>query len=70
MQAYDLFCIGMLTKLLGRVYYTSAACATLSDLTWQCKIKGAGSLPVGQTFAVTTVALIGTLIGQLFWGPG
>ncbi|WJX12379.1 phosphate transporter [Trifolium repens] len=55
-DAYDLFCISLVTKLLGRIYYT--------DYT---KPKP-GVLPPGVQAAVTGVALVGTLTGQLFFG--
>ncbi|KAI3899578.1 hypothetical protein MKW98_008366 [Papaver atlanticum] len=55
-DAYDLFCISLVTKLLGRIYYT---------------VEGApkpGSLPPNVAAAVNGVALVGTLVGQLFFG--
>ncbi|RZC90202.1 hypothetical protein C5167_044830 [Papaver somniferum] len=55
-DAYDLFCISLVTKLLGRIYYT---------------VEGAekpGSLPPNVAAAVNGVALVGTLAGQLFFG--
>ncbi|KAK7278477.1 hypothetical protein RJT34_23507 [Clitoria ternatea] len=55
-DAYDLFCISLVTKLLGRIYYT--------DLS---KDKP-GVLPPNVQAAVTGVALCGTLAGQLFFG--
>ncbi|XP_050216750.1 probable inorganic phosphate transporter 1-3 [Mercurialis annua] len=55
-DAYDLFCISLVTKLLGRIYYT--------DYT---KEKP-GSLPPNVAAAVNGVALCGTLAGQLFFG--
>ncbi|CAL5208265.1 unnamed protein product [Lathyrus oleraceus] len=55
-DAYDLFCISLVTKLLGRIYYT--------DYT---KPKP-GVLPPGVQAGVTGVALCGTLAGQLFFG--
>ncbi|GLJ42655.1 hypothetical protein SUGI_0884180 [Cryptomeria japonica] len=55
-DAYDLFCISTVTKLLGRFYYT--------DLT---KAKP-GVLPPNVSAAVNGVALCGTLAGQLFFG--
>ncbi|KAL5542253.1 hypothetical protein UlMin_009963 [Ulmus minor] len=55
-DAYDLFCISLVTKLLGRIYYT--------DYT---KEKP-GTLPPGVAAAVNGVALCGTLSGQLFFG--
>ncbi|WCJ24035.1 Inorganic phosphate transporter 1-1 [Euphorbia peplus] len=55
-DAYDLFCISLVSKLLGRIYYT--------DLT---KEKP-GSLPPNIAAAVNGVALCGTLAGQLFFG--
>ncbi|KAI9094811.1 hypothetical protein K1719_026617 [Acacia pycnantha] len=55
-DAYDLFCISIVTKLLGRIYYTEPG-------------KGVpGTLPPGTLSAVTGVALCGTLAGQLFFG--
>ncbi|KAH7522097.1 hypothetical protein FEM48_Zijuj07G0101700 [Ziziphus jujuba var. spinosa] len=55
-DAYDLFCIPPVTKLLGRIYYT--------DTT---KAKP-GTLPPNIAAAVNGVALCGTLAGQLFFG--
>ncbi|KAF5736752.1 inorganic phosphate transporter 1-7-like isoform X1 [Tripterygium wilfordii] len=55
-DAYDLFSISLVTKLLGRIYY---------------HIEGAekpGSLPPRVAAAVNGVALCGTLAGQLFFG--
>ncbi|KAL8491030.1 hypothetical protein ACS0TY_022882 [Phlomoides rotata] len=55
-DAYDLFCISLVTKLLGRIYYTE---------------KGAlkpGTLPPQISSAVIGTAFVGTLIGQLFFG--
>ncbi|KAI3839822.1 hypothetical protein MKW98_010127 [Papaver atlanticum] len=55
-DAYDLFCISLVTKLLGRIYY---------------HVDGApnpGSLPPNVAAAVNGVALVGTLTGQLFFG--
>lgn len=55
-DAYDLFCISLVTKLLGRIYYT---------------VPGSpkpGSLPPNVAAAVNGVALCGTLAGQLFFG--
>ncbi|KAI4384472.1 hypothetical protein MLD38_002623 [Melastoma candidum] len=54
-DAYDLFSISLVTKLLGRIYYTSG---TLKP----------GSLPPNVASAVNGVALCGTLAGQLFFG--
>jgi len=55
-DAYDLFCISLVTKLLGRLYYT------LPDL------KKPGSLPPNVSASVSGVALCGTLAGQVFFG--
>ncbi|CAL5416454.1 unnamed protein product [Camellia sinensis] len=55
-DAYDLFSISLVTKLLGRIYYT--------DIT---KAKP-GTLPPAAASSVTGVALVGTLCGQLFFG--
>ncbi|WJZ90661.1 hypothetical protein VitviT2T_009791 [Vitis vinifera] len=55
-DAYDLFCISLVTKLLGRLYY---------------HVDGAakpGTLPPNVSAAVNGVALFGTLAGQLFFG--
>ncbi|KAL2921358.1 putative inorganic phosphate transporter 1-3 [Bienertia sinuspersici] len=55
-DAYDLFCISLLTKLLGRLYYTEAGA------------DKPGALPINVSAAVSGVALCGTLAGQLFFG--
>nr|AGH28094.1 phosphate transporter 1 [Stylosanthes guianensis] len=55
-DAYDLFCISLVTKLLGRIYYTDI------------KEPKPGVLPPNVQAAVTGVALCGTLAGQLFFG--
>ncbi|KAF8016480.1 hypothetical protein BT93_H1870 [Corymbia citriodora subsp. variegata] len=55
-DAYDLFCISLVTKLLGRIYYTAPHSAT------------PGSLPSNVSAAVNGVAFCGTLAGQLFFG--
>ncbi|KAK8954635.1 putative inorganic phosphate transporter 1-8 [Platanthera zijinensis] len=55
-DAYDLFCISLVTKLLGRIYY---------------HVDGSpapGSLPPHVSAAVNGVAFCGTLTGQLFFG--
>ena len=55
-DAYDLFSIPVVTKLLGRIYYYNAASGK------------PGSLPPNVNAAVNGVALCGTLAGQLFFG--
>ncbi|KAF5752386.1 inorganic phosphate transporter 1-3 [Tripterygium wilfordii] len=55
-DAYDLFSISLVTKLLGRIYYYSEGA------------KKPGSLPPSVAAAVNGVALCGTLAGQLFFG--
>nr|GLL43588.1 inorganic phosphate transporter 1-4-like [Ipomoea trifida] len=55
-DAYDLFCISLVTKLLGRIYYH------VDDA------PKPGSLPPNVSAAVNSVALCGTLAGQLFFG--
>ncbi|KAI3959865.1 hypothetical protein MKX01_039649 [Papaver californicum] len=55
-DAYDLFCISLVTKLLGRIYYTVPGAAK------------PGTLPPNVAAAVNGVALVGTLAGQLFFG--
>jgi PHS family inorganic phosphate transporter-like MFS transporter len=56
-DAYDLFVIGLLTRILGRIYYYDPA-----------KPNTVGTLPPNVNSAVTAVALCGTLAGQLFFG--
>lgn len=55
-DAYDLFCISMVTKLLGRIYYHHD------------NALKPGSLPPNVSAAVNGVAFCGTLTGQLFFG--
>ncbi|KAJ3678607.1 hypothetical protein LUZ60_002410 [Juncus effusus] len=55
-DAYDLFCVSLITKLLGRVYYT--------DLS----SPNPGTLPPNVAAFVNGSAFIGTLSGQLFFG--
>ena len=55
-DAYDLFCISAVTKLLGRLYYTHAGSGKV------------GVLPASVYSAVSGVALVGALVGQLFFG--
>ncbi|TMW86874.1 hypothetical protein EJD97_020766 [Solanum chilense] len=55
-DAYDLFCISLVTKLLGRIYYHHEG------------DHKPGILPPGISAAVNGVAFVGTLSGQLFFG--
>ncbi|XP_042518060.1 inorganic phosphate transporter 1-4-like [Macadamia integrifolia] len=55
-DAYDLFCISLVTKLLGRIYYTDT------------NSSKPGTLPPNVAAAVNGVAFCGTLAGQLFFG--
>ncbi|XP_057488985.1 probable inorganic phosphate transporter 1-3 [Actinidia eriantha] len=55
-DAYDLFSISLVTKLLGRIYYMKEGSAK------------PGTLPPNVQSSVTGVALVGTLVGQLFFG--
>ncbi|XP_078166630.1 putative inorganic phosphate transporter 1-4 [Carex rostrata] len=55
-DAYDLFTISLVTKLLGRIYYYNPESST------------PGSLPPNVSAAVNGVAFCGTLAGQLFFG--
>ncbi|KAG6507357.1 hypothetical protein ZIOFF_032699 [Zingiber officinale] len=55
-DAYDLFCITTISKLLGRLYFPSV------------DGKTPGKLPTGVNNAVVGVALVGTLSGQLVFG--
>lgn len=55
-DAYDLFCISLVTKLLGRLYYFDG------------NPHKPGSLPSNVSSAINGVAFCGTLSGQLFFG--
>ncbi|KAK4478199.1 hypothetical protein RD792_017482 [Penstemon davidsonii] len=55
-DAYDLFSISLVAKLLGRLYYTNI------------NHPKPGTLPPSVSASVTGVALVGTLSGQLFFG--
>ncbi|GMH18860.1 hypothetical protein Nepgr_020701 [Nepenthes gracilis] len=55
-DAYDLFSISLVTRLLGRIYYTAP------------NPTKPGTLPINVSAAVNGVALCGTLAGQLFFG--
>ncbi|KAH0889409.1 hypothetical protein HID58_051838 [Brassica napus] len=55
-DAYDLFSISLVTKLLGRIYYHVDGS------------KKPGTLPPNVASAVNGVAFCGTLAGQLFFG--
>ncbi|KAF8392207.1 hypothetical protein HHK36_022549 [Tetracentron sinense] len=55
-DAYDLFCISLVTKLLGRLYYHQEGS------------HKPGTLPPNVAAAVNGVAFCGTLSGQLFFG--
>ncbi|XP_010914599.1 low affinity inorganic phosphate transporter 4-like [Elaeis guineensis] len=59
-DAYDLFCISTVSKLLGRLYY-------YDNQPHNGKLKP-GKLPQNVNNFVVGVALIGTLTGQLFFG--
>ncbi|KAK7356605.1 hypothetical protein VNO80_15880 [Phaseolus coccineus] len=54
-DSYDLFCISLVTKLLGRIYYTEGH-------------DKPGSLPPNVSAAINGVAFCGSLAGQLFFG--
>ncbi|CAK8577232.1 unnamed protein product [Lathyrus sativus] len=54
-DSYDLFCISIVTKLLGRIYYYDGG-------------NNPGSLPQNVSAAINGVAFGGTLAGQLFFG--
>ncbi|KAJ4974467.1 hypothetical protein NE237_007641 [Protea cynaroides] len=55
-DSYDLFCISLVTKLIGRIYYYVPGSTN------------PGSLPPNVNAAINGVALCGTLAGQLFFG--
>ena len=57
-DAYDLFCISTVSKLLGRLYYYDPANPKHNP----------GKLPTNINNFVIGVALVGTLTGQLFFG--
>uniref|UniRef100_A0ACD5ZR39 Uncharacterized protein n=1 Tax=Avena sativa TaxID=4498 RepID=A0ACD5ZR39_AVESA len=57
-DAYDLFCISTVSKLLGRLYYSDSNAGSGKP----------GTLPVPVNNMVTGVALVGTLMGQLVFG--
>ncbi|KAJ1292486.1 hypothetical protein BS78_02G395100 [Paspalum vaginatum] len=57
-DAYDLFCISTVSKLLGRLYYPGS----------NAHDGKPGTLPVSVNNMVTGVALVGTLMGQLVFG--
>lgn len=55
-DAYDLFCISTVTRLLGRLYYYDP-------------LEGKpGVLPPRVSASINGVALCGTLVGQLYFG--
>ncbi|KAL6639743.1 hypothetical protein ACP70R_022565 [Stipagrostis hirtigluma subsp. patula] len=55
-DAYDLFCVSLVTDLLGRICYPHTGSGD------------PGSLPPGAEAAVKGIALCGTMFGQLFFG--
>ncbi|KAL3698083.1 hypothetical protein R1sor_012159 [Riccia sorocarpa] len=55
-DAYNLFSISTVARLLGRLYYYDPG------------LKSVGKLPPNVSAAVNAVALCGTLAGQLFFG--
>ncbi|XP_072995047.1 low affinity inorganic phosphate transporter 4-like [Typha latifolia] len=55
-DAYDLFCISTVSKLLGRIYYFDESSSK------------PGKLPLTVNNLVIGVALVGTLMGQLVFG--
>ncbi|KAK4279070.1 hypothetical protein QN277_016827 [Acacia crassicarpa] len=55
-DAYDLFSIANVTKLLGRIYFTEEGS------------KNPGSLPPKVSMAINGVTLCGTVAGQIFFG--
>ncbi|KAJ4720257.1 Phosphate transporter [Melia azedarach] len=61
-DAYDLFCITAVTKLIGRLYYYDPTAHKVGE------DPKPGTLPPNVSNAITGVALCGTLAGQLFFG--
>ncbi|RCV26499.1 hypothetical protein SEVIR_5G258200v4 [Setaria viridis] len=62
-DAYDLFCISTVSKLLGRLYYPFD---NLNDS--DASKSKPGTLPMSVNNMVVGVALVGTLVGQLVFG--
>jgi MFS family permease len=60
-DSYDLFSIGLLTRIIGRIYYQD-------DPVGYGDYVGPGVLPINLDAAVSGVALCGTLAGQVFFG--
>ena len=60
-DSYDLFCISLLTKMLGRIYYQDSPFHVGGTVN-------PGKLPINLDSAVSAVALCGTLAGQLSFG--
>ncbi|CAN6271020.1 unnamed protein product [Urochloa humidicola] len=56
-DAYDLFCISLVTDLLGHIYYKNRACDDEH-----------GNIPKLVAAAVKGIALCGTMFGQVFFG--
>jgi PHS family inorganic phosphate transporter-like MFS transporter len=55
-DAYDLFCISTITRLIGRIYY------------YHPGEKTPGTIPAGPNQALNAVALVGAFCGQLLFG--
>ena len=60
-DSYDLFCISLLTRLIGRVYYQD-------NPFYFNNTVNPGKLPINIDVSLSAVALCGTLGGQLFFG--
>ncbi|KAH7572947.1 hypothetical protein JRO89_XS03G0040700 [Xanthoceras sorbifolium] len=65
-DVYDLFCISLVTKLLGRIYYHKEGSYTPSYL--YDNVVPPVNLSDNVVAAIIGVALCGTIAGQLFFG--
>jgi len=60
-DSYDLFCISLLTRMVGRIYFQD-------DPFYVNTPVNPGKLPLNLDVALSSVALCGTLAGQLLFG--
>jgi PHS family inorganic phosphate transporter-like MFS transporter len=60
-QAYNVFSITFLTPLLGRIYYQDDPFAT-------GQLVLPGKLPLNINICLIIITLVGTLVGQIFFG--
>ncbi|CAO2041507.1 unnamed protein product [Urochloa humidicola] len=69
-DAYDLFCISLVTDLLGHIYYQNSVCHFDYKPGNLHEIAGAtrGNLPKIVAASIKGIALCGTMFGQVFFG--